>query len=167
MIRLLSILEEIESENQKAMVSGVAEIIRGIEDLANRKQMAYDAMAKFENEGVPFNQAEFISMCGIGGIQDPNHRLYTSLPGVNHVAIREADTPTERTRRYNRKNKKKVRAYLKSTQDDRVARNRDRAKAVKKHGKSKLKGKDVHHPNGPHKGNWRVVKGDHGPDKKK
>lgn len=78
----------------------------------------------------------------------------------------EADSPTERTRRYNRKNKKKVRAYLRKTQDDRVARNGDRAKAIKKHGKAKLNGKDVHHPNGAQNGNWRVVKGDHGPDKK-
>lgn len=78
----------------------------------------------------------------------------------------EADSPTERTRRYNRKNKEKVRKYLKATQEDRVARNRDRAKAVERNGEAKMKNKDVHHPNGPHGGTWRSVKKDHGPDKK-
>lgn len=80
--------------------------------------------------------------------------------------VREADSPTERTRRYNRKNKGKVRAYLKKTQDDRVARNGDRRKAEKKHGKAKIKNKDIHHPNGPKNGNYKIVKKDHGPDKK-
>jgi Spy/CpxP family protein refolding chaperone len=78
----------------------------------------------------------------------------------------EADSPTERTRRYNRKNKEKVRKYLKTTQEDRVARNRDRAKAVDRNGEAKMKNKDVHHPNGPHGGSWKSVKKDHGPDKK-
>ena len=81
-------------------------------------------------------------------------------------AILEADSPTERTRRYNRKNKGKVRQYLKKTQDDRVARNGDRRKAEKRHGKAKIKNKDIHHPNGPQNGGYKIVKKDHGPDKK-
>lgn len=79
--------------------------------------------------------------------------------------LAEADSSTTRMRRYNRKNKKKVRQYLKKTQDDRVARNRDRRKAVKKHGKKKMKNHDVHHPNGPHNGGARLVRKDHGRDK--
>jgi hypothetical protein len=150
MIRLRSILEEIDNDNQKAMVTGVAEILRGVNDMVNRKELAMQMIDKFKRESVPFNMQQFLTMCDIPA-----------------SAIYEADSPTERTRRYNRKNKKKVRAYLRKTQDDRVARNGDRAKAVKKHGKAKLKGKDVHHPNGAQNGNWRVVKGDHGPDKKK
>lgn len=167
MIRLSAILKEVEDSRNKAMITGTAEIIRGIEDLENRKIVAYDAMGKFDNEGIPYNQSEFISMCGLGGMHDPNHRLYMTLPGVASLPVHEADSPTERTRRYNRKNKAKVRAYLKKTQDDRVARNRDRAKAVKKHGKAKMKNHDVHHPNGPHAGGARLAKKDHGPDKKK
>jgi len=83
------------------------------------------------------------------------------------VLIREAKSSTERVRKYYRKHPEKVRKYLKSTQDDRVARNRDRRKAVKKHGKSKMKNHDVHHPDGPNGGSWRLAKKDHGPDKKK
>lgn len=79
--------------------------------------------------------------------------------------LAEADSSTTRMRRYNRKNRKKVRQYLKKTQDDRVARNRDRRKAVKKHGKKKMKNHDVHHPNGPHNGGARLTRKDHGRDK--
>ena len=89
-----------------------------------------------------------------------------SLLTILKEILGEADSPTERTRRYNRKNRKKVRAYLKSTQDDRVARNGDRRKAEKRHGKAKIKNKDIHHPNGPKNGNYKIVKKDHGPDKK-
>ena len=73
---------------------------------------------------------------------------------------------TERVRRYYKRHPEKVRKYLKKTQDDRVKRNGDRAKAIKKHGKAKMKNHDVHHPNGPDGGSWRLAKKDHGPDKK-
>ena len=79
---------------------------------------------------------------------------------------KEALSSTERMRRYNRRHPEKVRKYLKKTQDDRVARNRDRKKAVKKYGKSKMKNHDVHHPNGAKNGNWKLAKKDHGRDKK-
>ncbi len=73
---------------------------------------------------------------------------------------------TERVRKYYKRHPDKVREYLKKTQDDRVARNRDRRKAIKKHGKAKMKNHDVHHPNGPHNGGARLVKKDHGRDPK-
>lgn len=79
---------------------------------------------------------------------------------------KEALSSTERMRRYNRRHPEKVRKYLKKTQDDRVARNRDRKKAVKKYGKAKMKNHDVHHPNGAKNGNWKLARKDHGRDKK-
>lgn len=79
--------------------------------------------------------------------------------------LEEEKSSTERVRKYYKRHPKKVREYLRKTQDDRVVRNRDRRKAVKKHGKSKMKNHDVHHPNGPGNG-WRLAKKDHGPDKK-
>ena len=78
----------------------------------------------------------------------------------------EALSSTERMRRYNKRHPEKVRKYLKDTVKDRVARNRDRAKAIKKHGKTKMKNHDVHHPNGPNGGSWKLAKKDHGRDKK-
>ena len=81
--------------------------------------------------------------------------------------VDEADSSTERVRRYYKRHPKKVSKYLKDTVHDRVARNRDRRKAVKKHGKSKMKNHDVHHPKGPHGGSWKLAKKDHGRDKVK
>lgn len=168
MIKLKTILTEVEEERNREMISGTAELLRGVEDLANRRNLAHEMMGKFEEEGVQFNPTEFLSMCGLSGEGDPNINPYRAKPGVPAITastgISEADSPTERTRRYNRKNKKKVRAYLRKTQDDRVARNSDRAKAVKKHGKSKMKNHDVHHPNGAQNGGARLAKKDHGPD---
>ena len=78
----------------------------------------------------------------------------------------EAESSTERVKKYYKRHPEKVRAYLKKTVEDRVARNRDRKKAIEKYGKQKMKNHDVHHPSGPHNGNWRLAKKDHGPDKK-
>ncbi len=69
----------------------------------------------------------------------------------------EAMSSTERMRKFNKRHPEKVRQYLKKTQDDRVARNRDRRKAVEKHGEAKMKNHDVHHPKGPHGGKWRLA----------
>lgn len=80
--------------------------------------------------------------------------------------ISEAKSSTERVRKYYKRHPEKVKQYLRKTVKDRVARNRDRAKAIKKYGKEKMKNHDVHHPNGPQNGNWRLAKKDHGPDKK-
>ena len=73
---------------------------------------------------------------------------------------------TERVRRYYKRHPEKVRKYLRDTQDDRVKRNGDRAKAIKKYGKKKMKNHDVHHPNGVNGGKWTLAKKDHGRDKK-
>jgi hypothetical protein len=80
-------------------------------------------------------------------------------------SILEADSPTERTRRYNRRHPNKVKSYLRKTQDDRVKRNGDRRRATKKYGEAKIKNKDVHHPSGTD-GSWRLAKKDHGRDYK-
>jgi len=77
----------------------------------------------------------------------------------------EAQSSTERVRKYYKRHPEKVKAYLRKTVDDRVARNRDRAKAIKKYGKEKMKNHDVHHPNGAQNGNWKLAKKDHGRDK--
>lgn len=84
----------------------------------------------------------------------------------NEEEVDEALSSTERMRRYNRRHPEKVRNYLKKTVKDRVARNRDRKKAVKQYGKDKMKNHDVHHPNGAQNGNWKLAKKDHGRDKK-
>ena len=45
------------------MVVGVAEIIKMVKDLDNRKDIAVAMMAKFRNEDVIFDKDEFLKMC--------------------------------------------------------------------------------------------------------
>lgn len=106
---------------------------------------------------------------GEGGGTDETAFVYPQSPGpeFDEELINEAMSSTERVRRYYKRHPEKVRAYLKKTAKDRAKRNKDRREAVKKYGKKKMKNHDVHHPNGPHGGSWRLAKKDHGPDKKK
>jgi len=98
----------------------------------------------------------------------PSLGLADSLGVRKEIFKQAALSPTERTRRYNRRHPDKVRSYLRKTQDDRVERNRAHREATSRHGETYMKDKDVHHPQGP-KGDkppTRVVKEDHGPDKR-
>ena len=81
--------------------------------------------------------------------------------------LEEKETSTARVRKYYKRHPERVRRYLKKTQDDRVIRNRDRQRAIRKHGKAKMKNHDVHHPKGVNGGKWVLAKKDHGRDKKK
>ena len=45
------------------MVVGVAEIIKMVKDLDNRKDIAVSMMTKFRNEDVIFDKDEFLKMC--------------------------------------------------------------------------------------------------------
>jgi hypothetical protein len=82
------------------------------------------------------------------------------------VLTEKEQTSTERVRRYYKRHPDKVKKYLKKTVKDRVARNRDRRKAIQKFGKSKVKNHDVHHPDGPNGGKWELAPKDHGRDTK-
>jgi len=86
---------------------------------------------------------------------------------IDELLISEKEsTSTERVRRYYKRHPEKVKKYLKKTVKDRVARNRDRRKAIKKYGKSKVKNHDVHHPDGPNADKWELAPKDHGRDTK-
>ena len=47
------------------MVVGVAEIIKMVKDLDNRKDIMVSMMAKFRNEDVMLDKDEFKKMCGL------------------------------------------------------------------------------------------------------
>ena len=65
MIKLRDLIKEEydEHENDRDMVVGVAEIIKMVKDLNNRKDIAVSMMAKFKNEDVIFDKDEFLKMC--------------------------------------------------------------------------------------------------------
>ena len=65
MIKLSSLIKEASPDHSNArdMVVGVAEIIKMVKDLNNRKDIAVTMMAKFKNEDVIFDKDEFLKMC--------------------------------------------------------------------------------------------------------
>lgn len=58
------ITEVDDHSNDRDMVVGVAEIIRMVKDMDNRKDIMVSMMAKFRNENVNFDKEEFQKMCG-------------------------------------------------------------------------------------------------------
>lgn len=87
--------------------------------------------------------------------------------GESALKVSEALSPTERTRRYNKRHPDKVSSYLRRTTKDRVERNRARRKAESVHGKTKMRNHDVHHiDNIKNSNRTRIVKKDHGRDRK-
>jgi hypothetical protein len=67
MIKLSSLIKEVSADhsNDRDMVVGVAEIIKMVKDLDNRKDIMVSMMAKFRNEDVNFDKDEFKKMCGL------------------------------------------------------------------------------------------------------
>jgi hypothetical protein len=65
MIKLKNLIKEVSSDhsNDRDMVTGVAEIIKMVKDLDNRKDIASTMIAKFRNEDVIFDKDEFLKMC--------------------------------------------------------------------------------------------------------
>ena len=86
--------------------------------------------------------------------------------GGSFMAEADEKSSTPRVRKYYKKHPEKVKKYLRKTVKDRAKRNHDRAAAVEKHGEKKMANHDVHHPDGPDGGHWKLAKKDHGPDKK-
>ena len=65
MIRLSNLIKEVSPDhsNDRDMVTGVAEIIKMVKDLDNRKDIAVSMMEKFKNEDVIFDKDEFLKLC--------------------------------------------------------------------------------------------------------
>lgn len=60
-------IKEVEDghENDRDMVVGVADIIRMVDDMDNRKRIAKVMLKKFKEEDTIHNAKEFLTMCGI------------------------------------------------------------------------------------------------------
>lgn len=60
-------IKEVEDghENDRDMVVGVADIIRMVDDMDNRKRIAKVMLKKFKEEDTIHNVKEFLTMCGI------------------------------------------------------------------------------------------------------
>lgn len=58
-------LEEVEGDQEKEMIQGIAEILRGIKDVDNRKELAIAQLAQLKSEGINIDEEEFFTMCDI------------------------------------------------------------------------------------------------------
>lgn len=58
-------LEE-EGGQEKEMIEGIAEILRGVKDENNRKELAIAELLKLKSEGIKVDEEQFLSMCDIG-----------------------------------------------------------------------------------------------------
>ena len=69
MIKLSSLIKEVEvgqgHENDRDMVVGVAEILRMVGDMNNRKEIAEAMLRKIKSEDVIHDAKEFLTLCGI------------------------------------------------------------------------------------------------------
>ena len=68
MIKLSSLINEAEveqgHENDRDMVTGVAEILLMVKDKDNRIEIANNMVNKFNSENIIFDKKEFLKMCG-------------------------------------------------------------------------------------------------------
>ena len=58
-------LEETEENHEKEMIQGIAEILRGIKDVDNRKELAIAQLAQLKSEGINIDEEEFFTLCDI------------------------------------------------------------------------------------------------------
>ena len=57
-------LEE-EAGQEKEMIQGIAEILRGVKDVDNRKKLAIKQLSQLKSEGITIDEEEFFTMCDI------------------------------------------------------------------------------------------------------
>lgn len=58
-------LEEIEGSQEKEMIEGIAEILRGVKDVDNRKKLAIKQLSQLKSEGINIDEEKFFTMCDI------------------------------------------------------------------------------------------------------
>jgi len=57
-------LEE-EAGQEKEMIQGIAQILRGVKDVDNRKKLAIKQLSQLKSEGINIDEEEFFTMCDI------------------------------------------------------------------------------------------------------
>lgn len=54
------------NKDEQGMVYGIADILKKVEDIDNRKSLAKDMVNKFKREKIKFDYKKFLSLCGLG-----------------------------------------------------------------------------------------------------
>jgi predicted TIM-barrel fold metal-dependent hydrolase len=58
-------IKDLSSRDEKPMVKGIAQILRGVKDKENRQSLADKQVKQFKKEGITFDYVEFFKLCGL------------------------------------------------------------------------------------------------------
>ena len=58
-------IKDLSTRDERPMVKGIAEILRGVKDKENRQSLADKQVKQFKKEGIQFDYAEFFKLCGL------------------------------------------------------------------------------------------------------
>jgi hypothetical protein len=53
-------------KNEQGMVYGIADILKKVDDISNRRRLAKDMVNKFKREKIKFDYKKFLSLCDLG-----------------------------------------------------------------------------------------------------
>ena len=58
-------IQDLSSRDERPMVDGIASILRKVRDVANRRESAKAQIREFKRDGIRFDYAEFLELCGL------------------------------------------------------------------------------------------------------
>jgi hypothetical protein len=58
-------IRDLSARDERPMVEGIAEILRGVKDKRNRQELADRQIRSFKKERIRFDYAEFLKLCGL------------------------------------------------------------------------------------------------------
>ena len=58
-------IKDLSTRDEQPMVTGIAQILRGVKDKENRQSLAEKQVKQFKKEGIRFDYDEFFKLCGL------------------------------------------------------------------------------------------------------
>jgi hypothetical protein len=58
-------IKDLSTRDERPMVTGIAQILRGVKDKENRQSLAERQVKQFKREGITFDYTEFFKLCGL------------------------------------------------------------------------------------------------------
>jgi hypothetical protein len=58
-------ISSLDPQEEIPMVEGIAEILRGVRDLGNRRELAEKQVKDFRRDGIQFDYEEFFRLCDL------------------------------------------------------------------------------------------------------
>ena len=58
-------IQDLSPRDERPMVDGIASILRKVRDIKNRREIAKAQIREFKRDGIRFDYAEFLELCGL------------------------------------------------------------------------------------------------------